>query len=168
MAGDEAYDSARDRFERRVDRSGENGCWNWTGSLTPGGYGRLRVDGLRPAAHRFSYELHIGLIPDGLQLDHLCRNRRCVNPAHLEPVTARENTLRGEAPSARRARQTHCVRGHAFSGGNLRLKPSGKRECRACDRAGQRSRRALNREAINAAKRRSYARRRDALTGAGG
>lgn len=142
MAIDEAYDSAVDRFTRRIDRDPGTGCWNWTGSLTGQGYGRIRVgDKGRVVAHRFSYELYVGSIPDGLQIDHLCRNRRCVNPAHMEPVTSRENTLRGDAPAARQARQTRCLRDHALSGKNLRLRPSGKRECRTCARDLQRDRR---------------------------
>jgi hypothetical protein len=86
-------------------------------------------------AHRFAWELLRGAIPDGLTLDHLCRNRRCVNPDHLEPVTAVENTMRGQAPHAINARKTHCLRGHAFDEENTYVRSDGARICRACVRA---------------------------------
>lgn len=82
------------RFYARCEVDPASGCHNWTGSLNSKGYGRLMVDNVRRAAHRVAFQLAGGTIPDGLQIDHLCRNRRCVNPAHLEPVTNRENCLR--------------------------------------------------------------------------
>lgn len=119
-----------DRFERFVLRT--PACWLWTGSLDHGGYGSIKQTGtcvLR--AHRVSYEKYIGPIPEGLQLDHLCRNRACVNPAHLEPVTKAENMRRGFGFSAINARKTHCLRGHELSGENLAIW-SGRRNCRTC------------------------------------
>ena len=101
------------------------GCWLWQGPLTNAGYGRMswtafgRKEG---GAHRVSYVAHRGPIPAGLQLDHLCRNRACVRPDHLEPVTNRVNILRGESPSARAARATHCVHGHEFTPENTKVK----------------------------------------------
>ena len=89
-----------ERFWARVEQSGD--CWSWTGAKNDQGYGQIRVDGRIVYAHRFSYELHLGSIPSGLQIDHLCRNRGCVRPDHLEPVTSAENTHRGEP--ANRAR----------------------------------------------------------------
>lgn len=157
MAIDEALDSARARFERRVQPDPNTGCWNWTGSLS-GGYGRIRVDGRRVQAHRYSYELHGGTIPKGMQLDHVCRNQRCVNPQHLDPVTPKENYLRGVSPMAQQARRTHCLRGHELAGENLIVK-AGHRECRVCSRVAARARRARNRDRINAQKRAAYARR---------
>ena len=83
----------RDKFAE-VDRGFGSACWEWFGTVSPGGYGTLQVNGRRKQAHRFMYEREIGPIPDGLHLDHLCRNTLCVNPAHLEPVTPQENTRR--------------------------------------------------------------------------
>lgn len=111
------------------------GCWVWTGLLSSSGYGRLYDPELRRTvpAHRASYEAHVGPIPPGLQLDHLCRVRACVNPSHLEPVTQTENVLRGEGPTARRARADECVNGHPLAGDNLYVHPTrGHRLCRAC------------------------------------
>jgi len=123
--------------------AGEGGCWIWTGkqqSQSRGGYGRIRHDGRTLAAHRVSYEAFIEPIPTGLQIDHLCRNTRCVNPYHLEPVTARENTLRGDTLPAMRAAVTHCPRGHAYDEENTYVW-RGMRFCKECKRAEIRTRR---------------------------
>jgi hypothetical protein len=85
-------------------------------------------------AHRWSYEALVGPIPPGLEIDHLCRVRNCVNPSHLEPVTKAVNILRGESMSARHARQTHCKSGHPFDAENTRMTTDGQRRCRTCDR----------------------------------
>lgn len=120
------------RFWAKVDKNGPGGCWLWTGALASG-YGVLGIDGRNVFAHRFAYELLIGPIPEGLTLDHLCRIRRCCNPSHLEIVTRGENVLRGEGPTARHARKTHCKRGHPFDEANTYRTPKG-RHCRACRR----------------------------------
>jgi hypothetical protein len=131
-------------FWSRVDKT--ETCWLWTGAKSVRGYG---VAGQRPSrlAHRVAYEYLVGQIPEGLDLDHLCRVLACVNPDHLEPVPHRINVLRGESPAAQNAVKTHCKRGHSLSGDNLYVFPSGGRMCRTCYRA---------------AARRTYAARRDA------
>ncbi len=83
-------------------------------------------------AHRFSYRHHVGEIPEGLELDHLCRIRHCVNPLHLEPVTGKVNLMRGDTHAAINASKTHCPYGHQYSGDNLRIAYNGQRFCRAC------------------------------------
>jgi hypothetical protein len=123
----------RERFLLKFDQPDE-GCWLWKASRDSKGYGQFLTDqGLR-RAHRVSYELFRGPIPEGKQLDHLCRVRHCVRPDHLEIVTARENVRRGESPAARQAAQTHCIHGHAFDDENTYIDGLGKRHCRACRR----------------------------------
>lgn len=124
----------------------DNGCWLWTGGKNRG-YGRTTdgylADGRqrRVGVHRLMYELLVGPIPDGLQIDHLCRVPACCNPAHLEPVTARENTMRSSAPSALRAAQTECIYGHAFTSENTYVfERGGYRQCRECRRRRSRER----------------------------
>ncbi|MET7616972.1 HNH endonuclease signature motif containing protein [Streptomyces sp. NPDC005408] len=115
------------------------GCWQWTGYLLPNGYARVSVNGERQYAHRAAYEAVNGPIPAGLVIDHLCRNRGCANPDHLEAVTQRINVLRGESHAAARARQTECVRGHRFDTANTYVARNGTRKCRRC-RANARTR----------------------------
>lgn len=128
--------TALDRFAAKYRIDPETGCWVWTGATKSNGYGSFGAGGRGGTvyAHRWSYEHHVGPIADGLHVDHLCRNRACVNPAHLEPVTARVNLLRGEGVTASRAAQTHCKRGHPYDEANTYVKPNGSRDCRACRR----------------------------------
>jgi hypothetical protein len=142
-----------DRFMERFEKT-PSGCWLWTESLTACGYGRL-WDGIKLlTAHRYAYEHLVGPIPKGLQIDHLCRVRHCVNPAHLEPVTATENWRRGFSDAAVNSRKTHCKRGHPFDEKNTRLKRGDflRRECRICERkrklSWSRSRYAVPNESI--------------------
>ncbi len=124
------------RFIRRI--SGDvvvvaGGCWEWAKYRSSSGYGMIHRQGKPTYVHRVAYEMLVGPIPDGLHLDHLCRNPPCCNPLHLEPVTPRENWARGTSPSARNLRKTHCVKGHALVPPNLYMRPdAGGRCCRAC------------------------------------
>ena len=128
-----------ERFWAKVHKTST--CWLWTGSRISSGYGNFRGEnGCNVLVHRFAYETLIGPIPDGLMLDHLCRNPACVNPAHLEPVPARENSLRGVGFAAENARKTHCVNGHPYDLLNTRIRPQGWRDCRVCHRLKERER----------------------------
>lgn len=136
-----------DRFWLKVERRHPLSCWPWLAARSGWGYGLiLGARGAMVAAHRVVYELEVGPIPAGHEVDHLCRNRRCVNPAHLEPVLTRENVLRGVGLTARNAAKVRCDHGHPLSGVNLYVYPSssaraGKRRCRTCHREGERRRR---------------------------
>lgn len=117
-----------------VKGSGENDCWGWTDVLSKAGYAYLAVDGRKGGkvlVHRLLYELMIGPIPDGKELDHLCRNRWCVRPDHQEPVTRRINLLRGQTIAMRNAVATHCIHGHPFDEANTYWY-KGCRQCRRC------------------------------------
>ena len=119
----------------------EDGCWLWSGYVQKSGYASYTkmVDGKRPLAHRFTYEALVGPIPEGMVLDHLCRNRACVNPSHLEPVSMQENILRGEGFAATNAQKTHCKHGHPFDDENTWVY-RGLRHCRTCRREADRKR----------------------------
>lgn len=121
------------RFVSAVEPSIE-GCWEWQRALD-NGYGRFWLDGRSRMAHVVSYEMFVGPIPEGKHIDHLCRNRRCVRPSHLEPVDLVTNVLRGEGLSARNARKDECLHGHPLSGDNLYVTPNGARQCKQCQRA---------------------------------
>ena len=139
-----------ERIESKIERVTESGCWIWTASCDTKGYGGICVDGEMRKVHRVVYEITTGAIPDGLQLDHLCRVRSCVNPYHLEPVECRENIRRGEGPTAKRMAQTHCIHGHELTGCNVYYAPSRKqcRICRTCKNEQKRKLNAKKREAM--------------------
>lgn len=120
-----------ERFWTKVDKGDD--CWMWTAARSGDGYGHIKIDGRNVKAHRVAYELEVGAIPDGLDIDHLCRVPLCVNPAHMEPVTRRTNTLRGFGIQARNARKTHCKHGHPFDEENTYVH-DGRRICRTCNR----------------------------------
>lgn len=131
----------RERFDAKWCFDPTTGCWVWTASKHPLGYGHLMIGSRtdrtkRPGrAHRISYELYKGPIPEGLELDHLCRNTSCVNPDHLEPVTHEENMRRGLLTEICRVRaaRTHCVNGHSFEIHGF-IRADGVRGCRECRR----------------------------------
>jgi len=132
------------RFWERVSPEPNTGCWLWVGGATARDYGTLGMPGSRKRvyAHRLSYEIHVGPIPEGLVIDHLCRQHRCCNPEHLEAVTQRENLRRGVGFPGKNARKTHCVNGHPLSGENLNKKKGRNgeynRQCWTCQRAQNR------------------------------
>lgn len=126
-------------FWSQVQPCPMSGCWLWTGTEIGGGYGRTKSAGRGLLVHRHSYGSLVGPIPDGLVIDHLCRVRCCVNPAHLEPVTQQVNVRRSDSQMARRAAQTHCKRGHELAGDNLKVFERSPnrfmRTCITCERA---------------------------------
>lgn len=127
-------DSDIERTMSYISKSSD--CWVWLGKPANTGYGQIGFGYPNRKvrnAHRVIYELLVGEIPDGKQLDHLCRNRLCVNPEHLEPVTQKENLLRGDTIPAKNKAKTHCVRGHKLSGDNIRTYGKrGGRQCKPC------------------------------------
>ena len=133
--------SVADRLLRKVEIV-ESGCWEWRGYIKADGYGQVAdSDRKMRLAHRIAYREFVGPIPDGMTLDHLCRVRHCVNPEHLEPVSQRENTLRGDTITARQAAQTHCKNGHELTPDNIYRRKNGGRNCRACSIARSAARR---------------------------
>lgn len=143
---------AADRFHE-LTRLDENGCLVWAGYVQSNGYARLWVDGKNLMAHRWSYEFYVGPIPEGQVIDHLCRNRACVNPAHLEPVSQSENIRRGILPELtkqRGSRVTHCPQGHEYTEENTKHRKGNGRACRECGRASVRRHYRNNKEAYKA------------------
>jgi hypothetical protein len=127
------------RFWPRVAKDGPDGCWEWQGCCVKTGYGQIRVGKKLAAVHRLAYEDAVGPIPEGLEIDHLCHNRRCVNPKHLEAVTHRVNIQRSRRNLDLR---THCKHGHVLTPGNIVRHTNGRRRCRTCFNAEIRASRA--------------------------
>ena len=125
----------RNRLLAKVRVDDSTNCWLWTAAKYPNGYGMFKGGPRRPnCAHRISYEIFVGKIPNGKHLDHLCKIVTCVNPLHLEPVSIRENVMRSNAPTAVNARKVRCIRGHEFSNENTSYSKRGWRKCKACQR----------------------------------
>lgn len=140
------------RIKRYTIIDPDTGCWVWQHKKNNGGYGTISVNGRQMYAHRASYEAYVGRIPDGLVIDHLCRNRACVNPSHLEPVSFSENLERGVGvPQIVNRHKTHCVHGHLLSGDNLYQRNDGRRGCNVCRKLADQkrgARRKAEREAV--------------------
>ncbi len=145
-----------ERFEPKYMLVQDSGCWIWTAALNAGGYGLIGHNKRSYLAHRFAYEHFIGPIPKGLQIDHLCRTRCCVNPDHLEPVTPKVNTRRGA-----KANKTHCRLGHVLDG----RKSNGTRFCKECDRVGASLYRARVRDGLQPPPPCNYIRRKICVNG---
>lgn len=120
-----------------------DGCWEWTGLVKSNGYGHMNINHTSKYAHRLAYEHFVGPIPHGLTIDHLCRKRSCVNPAHMEVVTRGENARRG---MVNRTIKAACPHGHPYAGENVYVEPRGPRRCRICKRAQNSASRARKRE----------------------
>lgn len=128
-----------DRLKEKFEVT-ENGCWNWIASKHPrGGYGMIYYEGRCQRAHRVAYQVMVGPVPEGLELDHLCHNPSCINPAHLEPVTHQENMMRGHLSNRLK---THCKFGHPFDEQNTIPINNGRRMCRTCNNERKRQQRA--------------------------
>lgn len=132
------FANAVDRFVASYAEHSE-GCWLWAKTVNNRGYGVITVHYKHVLAHRFSHELYIGPIPEGHEVDHLCKSRPCVNPEHLEAVTRQVNVARSDWPAAVHARQTSCKKGHPFDEANTRRLLDGSRKCRTCSRETDRA-----------------------------
>ncbi|PXH62351.1 HNH endonuclease signature motif containing protein [Klebsiella variicola] len=141
--------STESRLLSKVEKDLETGCWIFTGSRLPSGYGIL-WNGARPTgAHRISFQLYKGEIPAGKEIDHICNNRSCVNPAHLQAISHKENIHKSSTLMGVNARKSHCKRGHPLNGENLHITPLGARQCKECMRMHARNAKARKRDARN-------------------
>jgi hypothetical protein len=151
---------------KRVVIDPVTGCWVYTGYISPNGYGQVVRRPRKYQAHRYTYEQVVGPIPEGLDLDHLCRNRACCNPDHLEPVTRRENCLRGlcgHITGAKNKAKTHCPQGHEYNEANTRY-CKGERSCRVCARESAPKHCTLDKDKLNARRRQLRAERKGLLS----
>lgn len=115
----------------------DSGCWKWISTITNQGYGQFWFNGKQRSSHRFIYKYYHGEVNSSLVLDHLCRNRKCVNPEHLEQVSIKENILRGNGFAALNIKKTHCKNGHEFIDNNTHLDSNGHRRCKFCNKIRQ-------------------------------
>lgn len=124
----------KDNFSKAYDIDKDTGCWNWNRSLLQNGYGQVWDGERRVTAHSLSYRIYVGDIVDNNVVDHICRNRKCVNPKHLRQITSAKNVLIGEGVTALNARKTHCVNGHEFTEKNTYIvkKRNNGRYCKQC------------------------------------
>jgi len=130
---------AFEKVSRVIFIRGLDECWEWPQKTNRNGYGIVRVGRKTFMVHKLMYPMGWEM-EEGEVLDHKCRNRLCCNPRHLELVSVRENTLRGEGPTAQNARKTECPRGHKYDAQNTKIRPCGRRQCLACSRKGSKQR----------------------------
>jgi hypothetical protein len=131
------WDELQKRFLAKVSKT-PSGCWLWQAAKYPNGYGAFHSRTMQERyAHRAAFRFFKHEIPEGCEIDHLCKNTLCVNPLHLDAVPHRENMRRSDTPMGRNARKTHCKRGHVFDTRNTYITKTGERKCRACDNAAQ-------------------------------
>lgn len=145
-------DRLPNRFWSKASVNDATGCWEWNAQKSHNGYARFQLESQPQRAHRVSYQALVGAIPEGMTLDHLCRVRHCVNPAHLEPVTQAENNRRAARASSRKGfplkTRTHCPVGHPYDEANTAVSRNGKRRCRACTHTRKRRYRQEGRVAV--------------------
>ena len=132
------------RFWAKVQKT--DTCWLWQASLLPNGYPRFSLNGSTVYAHRFAYERANGPIAKGLEIHHLCGIRHCVNPAHMEVATHKQNIHRGNGVAGHNIRKTHCKHGHEFNDANTCLRANGSRQCIECRRIRDRDRKRKQRQ----------------------
>jgi hypothetical protein len=158
----------RDAIKQRILKHSmpepNTGCWIWHGDSVNGGYGRTSVDGRKWLVHRAAYHAWVGDIPKGLTIDHLCKQPSCCNPQHMEPVTMKENIMRGDSFSRINAEKVECKRGHPLSGDNLYRYKDGRRDCRTCMDIRYRAYYEANRLSIIEKQKVRYESKRDAAT----
>lgn len=147
------WPSPLERFEEYHMPEPNSGCWLWIAAVRGRpDYGTFSVNNKQVRAHRWAYEHFIGPVPDGLVLDHLCKVSTCVNPWHLEPVTNRENLMRGTNRAAQNARKMHCARGHRLSGDRVTVNDKGHRVCLECHKIKNKTYREKRRRLAEAGK----------------
>lgn len=153
FAARELSENRRDwaRFWSKLELDGS--CWIWAGCRNEKGYGYFNLRRKNYRAHRLAYASVCGVPDESLEMDHMCGNRACCNPAHLEPVTGEENRLRSNHHNTAK---THCKHGHEFTSDNTRIRPSGHRECRTCARAGHRRAWARRKSRVNASRKEKH------------